>query len=249
MIDVLFLPGTGHGGGGDGITEDFLSRLDRDRFTPIIVGYPATFGGRDEPYASSKVSGRMALIEAIRASFNKVVIGGYSQGAVIAGDLAREISQGQHPELEVVGVALIADGRRPWNAGIPGQPVTEGYGIVGERTVHEDLRQWPFPVFWAAAMGDPITALPAGNPLRSVADLVEWFSLRSPADTQRWATEMLVTASNGKAQAWWQPQHWRSWNSAIAYARGYLFDGRHTRAYITEGHTQALADAVHLIQE
>lgn len=245
MIDVLFLPGTGHGGGGDGISEDFLSRLDRDRFTPIIVGYPATFGGLDEPYASSKVSGRMALIEAIRASFNKVIIGGYSQGAVIAGDLAREIADGLHPELEVVGCALIADGARPRGGGVPQWPATEGYGIVGERGVWTDV----FPTYWVAAVGDPITALPAGNPLRSVADLVEWFSLRSPGDTLKWATEMLVTASNGKAQAWWQPQHWRSWNSAIAYARGYLFDGRHTTAYITEGHTQALADAVHLIQE
>lgn len=245
MIDVLFLPGTGHGGGGDGVSEDFLSRLDRDRFNRKIVPYPATFGGLDEPYASSKVAGRMALIEAIRASFNKVVIGGYSQGAVIAGDLAREIADGLHPELEVAGCALIADGCRPRGGGVPQWPATEGYGIVGERGVWSDV----FPTYWVAAVGDPITALPAGNPLRSVADLAEWFSLRSPADTARWATEMLVTASNGRAQAWWQPQHWRSWNSAIAYARGYLFDGRHGAAYISEGHTQALADAVHLIQE
>lgn len=245
MIDVLFLPGTGHGGGGDGISEDFLSRLDLHRFNAVIVPYPATFGGLEMAYADSKAAGRMALIEAIRASFNKVIIGGYSQGAVIAGDLAREIADGLHPELEVVGCALIADGRRPRGAGVPGHPPTEGYGIVGERGIWSDV----FPTYWAAAWGDPITALPAGNPLRSVADLAEWFSLRSPADTARWATEMLVTASNGRAQAWWQPQHWRSWNSAIAYARGYLFDGRHGAAYISEGHTQALADAVHLIQE
>lgn len=245
MIDVLFLPGTGHGGGGDGVSEDFLARLDRSRFTPRIVPYPATFGGGDAAYADSRAAGRMALIEAIRASPNLCVIGGYSQGAVIAGDLAREIGDGLHPELEIVGVALIADGRRPRGGGVPGHRAAEGYGIVGERGVWTDA----FPTFWAAAPGDPITALPEGNPLRTVADMVDWFSLRSPGDAMRWASDMLVTAANGRAQVWWKPHLWPQWNGAVAYARGYLFDGRHGAAYITEGYNQQLAEAVNSIQE
>lgn len=245
MIDVLFLPGTGHGGGGDGVSEDFLNRLDKSRFSPRIVPYPATFGGAEAAYESSKAAGRMALIEAIRATPNRVVIGGYSQGAVIAGDLAREVSEGWHPELELAGVALIADGRRPRGHGVPGYRPTDGYGIVGERGVYGDV----FPTFWAAAPGDPITALPEGNPLRTVADMVPWFSLRSPAEALQWATAMLMTAANGRAQVWWKPHLWPQWNGAVAYARGYLFDGRHGAAYISEGYNQQLAEAVNAIQE
>ncbi|WP_306365486.1 hypothetical protein [Nocardia sp. CC227C] len=45
----------------------------------------------------------------------------------------------------------------------------------------------------------------------------------------------------------WLPgsfQHWRTWGGAVAYARGYLLDSRHTLDYVRHGHAQALADTV-----
>lgn len=243
MIDVLFLPGTGHPNGGDGVTEEFLRHLDKKRFRPRIVRYPAEFGFQGAAYADSRAAGRQALITAIRQTDNLVVLGGYSQGAVIAGDLADEISEGLHPELEVLACALIADGRRPAGTATPGRGdrPPRGYGIVDQRTVG-----YRVPTWWAAAEGDPITALPAGNPLRTVADLAEWFSLRSPADAQRWGADMLDKIIRGRLQPWWSPQRWRDWNGALAYARGYLYDGRHGLDYVRYGHCHDLAMQINM---
>lgn len=243
MIDVFMLPGTGWPHGGDGVTEDFLARLDTRRFRPVIVPYPAEFGQRMS-YRESVEMGKTALREAVRATPNLAVIGGYSQGAVIAGDLAAEIGDGLHPELELAGVALIADGARPVGGRIRTAP-TEGYGILGERHINDE----DFPVWWAAAIGDPITALPVGNPLRTLPPIVEWMSVRTPNDVLLWGSKVLDAAVTRRFQPWWNPANWRTWNGALAYARGYLFDGRHGAAYINEGLNQALADAVNSIEE
>lgn len=55
------------------------------------------------------------------------VLAGFSQGAVIAGDIAEQIGKGNGPVPadRVLGVALIADGRRSGESG-PGQPIQVG---------------------------------------------------------------------------------------------------------------------------
>lgn len=237
MIDVLILPGTGSPRG-DAITTTFANALDRRRFAPSIVTYPATYGGIALPYAESRALGRQALIDAIRRTANPAIIAGYSQGAGIAGDLAAEIGAGVHPDLEVYACALVADPVRPQGAGMPHRPFAPGYGIAGAREITG------LPTWWAAAAGDPITALPAGNPLRSIADLSEWWSLANPIAAARWGQSLLDKCRANAFQRWWSIENWRTWNGAAAYARGYLLDGRHGAAYITEGHVQALADTI-----
>lgn len=245
MIDVLMLPGTGWPNGGDGVTEDFLDRLDPGRFALRIVPYPAEFGEPgNQTYRKSRDLGAEALRAAIHATPNKVIIGGYSQGAVIAGDVAADIAAGLHPDLEIVACALIADGARPEGAGVPGVMPTVGYGIAGQRPVPSDV----FPTYWAAAPGDPITALPAGNPLRSVADIVDWMTINSPEGMIRWGADVLDRVLRGQLQDWWAPWKWQSWLGATAYARGYLFDGRHGAAYITEGYNAQLAAAINSLE-
>ncbi|MFC9892135.1 hypothetical protein ACFVMC_00435 [Nocardia sp. NPDC127579] len=237
MIEVLVLPGTGHPRGGDGVSEAFMAALDPARFRPRIVAYPAAYGD-PMPYGRSRELGRAALITAIRATPELVVIAGYSQGAGIAGDLAAEISTGVLPDLEVLGCALIADPARPSGSGCPGAPTASGYGVAGQRPIPG------IPTWWAAAEGDPITALPAGNPLRSVADLSEWYGLSSPDAVCRWGEDLVELVRERTFQRWWSVQHWRSWAGAMAYARGYLVDGRHGADYVRHGHVQALAAAV-----
>lgn len=246
MIDVFALPGTGWPSGGDGVTEDFLSRLDHSRFTPRIVPYPASFGQRDQlTYRASRDAGAAALLEAVRSTDNLAIVAGYSQGAVIAGDFAADVAAGLYPGVELAAAALIADGARPAGAGVPNVPATGGYGIAGQRPVVGRYPDSPrFPTYWAAAPGDPITALPPGNPLRTIADIADWMTVRSPEDIARWGAAVLDKAVQGRFQDWWKPTNWGSWGGAIAYARGYLFDGRHGAAYITEGFNQQLADAV-----
>lgn len=232
------LGGTGFPNGGDGVTDEFAAHLDPKRFAPRIVPYPAQYGGLgfDESYFNSLAAGRAALIDAIQASSNHVVIAGYSQGAAVAGDVAAMIDA--NGNLEVFCAALIADPRRPVGGGMPGRAPASGYGISGERPIRG------VPAYWAANEGDPITALPAGNPLRSVADMTEYFSLRSVVDAERWALNLVSRARSGQWQQWWSPANWRTWGGAIAYARGYLFDGRHTDDYVLRGLAQQLAEVV-----
>ncbi|MFD3748358.1 hypothetical protein [Nocardia sp. NPDC058633] len=236
MIDVLILPGTGYRFG-DGISLAFADALDPTVFRPRIVEYAAAYGGLDMPYAESQRAGRRALLEAMNG---RCVLAGYSQGAGIAGDLAAEIAAHMPGAIadSVLGCALIADPLRPIGAEMPHRPPAPGYGIAGTREV------FGVPTWWAAAEGDPITALPAGNPLRSIADLSEWWSLASPADALLWGADLVEKCRTGRYQQWWSLANWRSWSGALAFARGYLIDGRHTTDYVTHGHVQALADTV-----
>ncbi len=231
-IDVLIMPGTWNPDG-DGISAAFADALNQKRFRPRVVSYPADYG-RTMPYAESLAAGRRALIAAIDASPGRLVLAGYSQGAAIAGDVAASL--GRDELARVVACALIADPLRPMGKCLGADP--GGYGIAGQRDVPN------IPTYWAAAPGDPITALPAGNPLRSIADLSAYFSLSSPQAALRWGQSLLDAATRRQLQRWWSPQNWRSWSGAVAYARGYLIDGRHTEDYIRHGHAARLAERI-----
>lgn len=245
-IVVLSLPGTGSPNGGDGITEDFHKHLDSSRYDCRIVPYAAAFGlTADITFADSRATGRTALLATMEKlpPGTEVILGGYSQGAVIVGDFAREVETGGVDlHVKIVAVAMIADGYRPHGYGVvpPGQVISPGYGVCGERY----LSGVPFPAFWVSAWGDPICALPAGNPLRTVADLIDYFNIRTPQAAVKWGASVLDAVTQGRLQDWWRPDKWAKWNSAIAFARGFLFDGRHTRDYIRYGYTKALADAI-----
>ncbi|WP_330253066.1 PE-PPE domain-containing protein [Nocardia sp. NBC_00565] len=235
---VLWLPGTGFSTGPDLISSTFGAALDPYRFQFESLRYPASYGSLEMSFAESKAVGRQILIDAIRATPYRAILGGYSQGAGIAGSLAAEIGRGEHPDLEVAACALIADPARPAGAGMPDWPVASGYGIAGQRPVDG------VPTWWAANEGDPICALPVGNPLRTLADVSEYYSLRSPGDARQWMEKLLERASQNRWQRWWSIENVRSWGGAVAYARGYLLDGRHTGDYIGRGHAVRLAQVV-----
>lgn len=234
-IDVLVVGGTWNPGG-DGVTTAFTDALNKSIFTTRMVAYPADYGTHVS-YTDSVAAGKRALLAAVDRSPNPVVLAGYSQGAAVAGDLAAEIGRGEHPGREVIACALIADPRRPAGKYL-GDNDPGGYGVVGERPITN------IPVYWAAAPGDPITALPAGNPLRTIADLSAFFSFADANAALRWAQRMFDTALRNQLQRWWSPANWREWAGAVAYARGYLVDGRHTDDYVRGGHARALAQAL-----
>lgn len=239
-IAVLMLGGTGFPHGGDGVSEDFLSRLDPHRFAPRIVSYTASGFGLGDPYARSVASGVTSLYQAADHE-DRFVLAGYSQGAVAAGDAAAQLPA--HLRERCAGVALIADGRRPagQHSSTPGHLLCPGYGVIDQRPIPAA----DFPVFWASAPGDPICALPAGNPLRSIADTVTWMSLRNPAEAIQWGAAVLNKAFRERSfQHWWAWRNRRDWDGAADFARGFLFDGRHTYDYLRHGHTQSLADAL-----
>ncbi|MEV0294516.1 alpha/beta fold hydrolase [Nocardia sp. NPDC050710] len=234
IFEVLIVGGTWNPDG-EAVTATFSAALDPARFRTRMVPYPADYG-RQVAYADSVAAGRSALINAIESTPHRVILAGYSQGAAIAGDVAAEIGRGELAHLEVVACALIADPLRPADSYLGADP--GGYGIAGQRWVPG------IPTYWVAAQGDPITALPAGNPLRLIADLSAYFSLSDPEAALRWGQSLIDVAARRQLQRWWSPRNWRSWAGAIAYARGYLFDGRHTDDYVRHGHARRLAEAL-----
>ncbi|MFI1915920.1 alpha/beta fold hydrolase [Nocardia sp. NPDC020380] len=234
MIEVLILGGT-WAPQGDPVTETFARTLDLARFAPRMIPYPADYG-RAVSFSESSAAGKAALLDAIAATPGRIVIAGYSQGAAIAGDVAAEIGRGLWPDLEIEACALIADPLRPAGQCVGVDP--GGYGIAGQRWIGN------VPAFWAAAPGDPITALPAGNALRLIADLSEYFCLTSPDAALRWGRRLIDIARHRRLQRWWTPRNVSAWTGALAYARGYLIDGRHTDDYVRSGHAARLAETI-----
>ncbi|MFC3963519.1 PE-PPE domain-containing protein [Nocardia jiangsuensis] len=231
-VTVLLLGGTWNPRG-DAIGSGFAGNLDAERFVTRIVEYPADYGGI-VPYADSVAAGEAALIAAIRSTPGDLVLAGYSQGAAVAGNVAAAIGRNELDVPAVLACALVADPLRPQGMSIGPDP--GGYGISGQRFVPR------VPTFWAAAPGDPITALPAGNPLRTIADLSAYFSLSSTGAAWRWGRSLLDAATHRQLQRRWSPEHRRSWAGAVGYARGYLVDGRHTSDYLRDGHVARLAE-------
>lgn len=241
---ILALGGTFHGTGGDGVTDDFLSHFPDELYDKRFVAYPADFG-KAMSFAESRAAGIQAMRDAVDAlpGSTPIVLAGYSQGAVIQGDFARWVVD-MGAVTNVVACALIADGLRPQGVGLvpPGESLglAEGYGIIGQRLVPADR----FPTYWVSAWGDPISALPEGNPLRTLGDLVQWMNLSSPTAEYLWVQHMIDTVKSGRLQDWWAPWKWAGWNGALAFLRGYLVDGRHTNDYILHDYTRTIANAV-----
>lgn len=224
-----------------GPSQTLIDGLDRALFEVVTPSYPASYGA-PVSFAESNMIGRAAVLKILRSTTGSVVLSGYSAGAYIMGDLARDIAlsrvEGVLPS-RIVGVVLLADPKRPEGAGVQGVVTPRGYGIAGQRSIPD------LPVFSAAAPHDPIAALAADSPLRSVADLTAAFTA-SPAGWDEWARDMydrLVVRRD--LQLWWRfgfrPQRWGQAAEALA---GYLFWGFHTLDYTRLGICQALADTV-----
>lgn len=82
------------------------------------------------------------------------ILAGFSQGAVIVGDIATEIGQGRGPVAadKVLGVAMVADGRRENGVGInPGVPL----GGVGAEIALQPIERLIQPIVPGASMRGP----------------------------------------------------------------------------------------------
>lgn len=130
------------------VTEPLQDRFSRDDVKVYTVPYVAQFRNPQAPletsYNKSREQGTARMKKELSATFGrcpatKFILTGFSQGAVIAGDVASDIGNGRGPiaAKNVLGVALVADGRRENGQGInPGEPLNgEGLelalGIVG----------------------------------------------------------------------------------------------------------------------
>lgn len=225
---------------GPGISATFLAALDQTKFLPFLLsnldyGFP-------RPFVESYELAREEVVHHIHAAPGRVVLSGYSGGAFVVGDLARDIAanivDGIPPE-KVAAVALLADPMRPEGAGAPGIPTPGGYGIAGQRWVRN------LPVFWGTASNDPIASLDADNPLRTVADLSTLWSV-DPLKAGPWAQDVIHKLIYRQMQPWWMHpfRPAEQWGGAIAALNGYLWQGHHTLDMLREGICVKLAEAI-----
>jgi hypothetical protein len=249
MIDVIWLRGTTENMVPESVSMQFLDKLNGG-FQVLPIQYQASYGNPGS-YHDSRIEGRDNALVQIRNSQNPFIIGGYSQGADIAGDLLAEILgwvsvPGRVMADDLVeiqhrcrGGAFIADPQRPTNRylGLNPDPGQSSYGIKGSRDI--TARK----AFWVAAPRDPITVMRPGNPARSIADFSDFFALSTPEDATRWGLSIIQKALSGQAQPWWLPEHWKDWGGAIEAIANYL-GTRHTTAYVEEGFCEMLANAV-----
>lgn len=129
------------------VTGPISQQFPASRVQEYTVPYTAQFhnplsADNQMSYNDSRAEGTRAMVQAMTDMNNKCpltsyVIIGFSQGAVIAGDVASDIGNGRGPVDDdlVLGVTLIADGRRQVGVGkdVPPSPPGEG----AEVTLHE----------------------------------------------------------------------------------------------------------------
>jgi hypothetical protein len=122
------------------LTNPLRQQFGNDRLEIFTVPYTAQFhnplsADKQMSYNDSRAEGTRAAVKAMtdmnnRCPLTSYVLVGFSQGAVIAGDMASDIGNGRGPVDEdlVLGVALIADGRRQDNVGQDIGPNPDGQG-------------------------------------------------------------------------------------------------------------------------
>lgn len=105
------------------VTGYLQDRFDPSRAEVLTVPYVAEFANPTAPpqttYDDSRAAGTAATLEMIsersaECPLTGYVLIGFSQGAVIAGDVAAQIGAGDGPVAQerLLGVGLVADGRR-----------------------------------------------------------------------------------------------------------------------------------------
>lgn len=122
------------------VTRPITEQFGRDRVAVYTVPYTAQFhnplsADKQMSYNDSRAEGTSAAVRELtamndRCPLTSYLLVGFSQGAVIAGDLASDIGNGRGPIDQdlVLGVTLIADGRRQPGVGRDVGPNPPGQG-------------------------------------------------------------------------------------------------------------------------
>ena len=122
------------------VTNPLRQQFDAGRLEIYTVPYTAQFhnpfaADKQMSYNQSRAEGFDGAVRAMtdmnnRCPLTSYVLIGFSQGAVIAGDIASDVGNGRGPVDEdlVLGVALIADGRRQPGVGQEVGPNAPGQG-------------------------------------------------------------------------------------------------------------------------
>jgi phospholipase A/thioesterase len=121
------------------VTRPIRDQFNTNRVETYTVPYTAQFASPGGPpqmsYNDSRAEGTRAAVKALtdmnaKCPLTSYVLVGFSQGAVIVGDIASDIGNGRGPVDDdlVLGVTLIADGRRQPGVGQDIGPNPPGEG-------------------------------------------------------------------------------------------------------------------------
>ncbi|SUD49575.1 Cutinase [Nocardia otitidiscaviarum] len=117
---------------GDGLKQRLGNNV-----TVMYAPYPASAFDQGLAYNQSKSAGVAKVNDMLTGlcAQTKVVLGGYSQGADVMGDVAAEIGNGTGPipAAQVVAVGLLSDPRRDPRTAESLGPSQNGHGIAGVR--------------------------------------------------------------------------------------------------------------------
>lgn len=129
------------------VSRPLQQQFGADRLQVFTVPYTAQFhnpfsADKQMSYNDSRAEGTRGAVKALsdmnqKCPLTSYVLIGFSQGAVIGGDIASDIGNGRGPVDEdlVLGATLIADGRRQTGVGQDIGPNPPGQGA--EITLHE----------------------------------------------------------------------------------------------------------------
>jgi hypothetical protein len=125
------------------VSQQFPASRVHEYTTPYTAQFHNPLSGDTQmSYNESRAEGTRATVQAMtdmnaKCPLTSYVLMGFSQGAVIAGDIASDIGNGRGPVDDdlVLGVTLIADGRRQPGVGNDIGPNPPGQGA--EITLHE----------------------------------------------------------------------------------------------------------------
>lgn len=218
QYDVLTVPGIGEAesttgpigmlkGFTDALPARFVEKKQfnwRNQYGPL----PVWNGPAYDDNVAAAVSD---LVLAIQARTRPTLLVGYSGGAHVA-----SLAAAQNPT-NLVAVAFVSNPSRR-----RGDSPSPFYGITGERPPTNAQ------VFDIANPADVICCCPESQPLRDFYDITGHFSL---ADPDAWGKALWAKAVNRQLTNSARRASLSDWWLMIAYARGYMFDGQHTKYY------------------
>lgn len=201
----------------------------------IEVPWWASYGPIPDPFGRSfhdSLAAGMALGERmirdvlVEHPFARVVLVGYSGGAVLAGDLAAKLGGSL-----IDACILVADAKAPGTSNV--------FGIVRRR-------ETGLATYWLSNSNDCICACPKYNPLRIIARTTPFIAL----DRRAWGaqgadvwrqlsdpkTRRDMAAEIGPP---WSPVTWARWERALQLADGYLSQREHVQWYRRAGRMDA----------
>lgn len=256
-ITVLVVGGTGESDAQDrrvtvtGLLAGVTAALD-DRFAPRWVGYPASYGPATHStgmsYEDSVAEGVRRLSAAADQTAGRIVMIGYSQGAVVIRRYLHEAAA-QRSLASLVAVGFVADPHQP-----PGVLAgCDGWGVAGPGPA---LPQG-IPAWWVGIADDVICNAGDDSLIRDIADLTGSMTFAAPRAWMRQMGSVLRTNSMQNAgRTAFRPAQWRrdtarlwsAWREARSYLPAVIGwrrwavpnrpGGRHT-SYQSEPYAQA----------